>query len=538
MANTKITSAVIADNAVGIDQLNVSDGTNGQYLQTDGSGTLSFSTVSGYTDSDVETYLNTSAIYTDPTNDRLGLGTSSPTSQLDVNGVVSLKGNDFLDSDSSSHYIKSPTHLYLYSNGTDLNFALTANGNVGINITNPSDTLQVNGGVTFGADTVANNRSRIYEANGLNIFGGVNNNRSVIIHTNNTERLRVDSSGTLNIATTGGTWSGFTGKIENYQSSWANWGTSGTLFAHNARYDGTNYVALGTGKASRIWLNSNGMLNFETADSATAGSAVTYQNLMSLKKDSPTYQEVMEISSADRTLSTGQGAGIVFKGKINTDGSTTQLAQIVGFRDNTTNGYTSGGLSFYTRAVYTNPMVERIRIDEAGRTCFGGIKDLRADEGYVFGNSSSYGADATNMIKIRDDKGIADGASHGSGTGPDNGFAILSVTKQVTQNTAMNFFRFRNREGAGVAHIYYGFSMGGRAVQKIDKLAMTYAESTLTNEITKARGNETLTCSVSNSGDTHTISFTADQTQNVTATILLNSTGINSTTWSTNLDEL
>src|SRR5210317_1278752 len=46
MANTKITSRVIADNSVGIDALNVSDGTNGQYLQTDGSGTLSFSTVS------------------------------------------------------------------------------------------------------------------------------------------------------------------------------------------------------------------------------------------------------------------------------------------------------------------------------------------------------------------------------------------------------------------------------------------------------------------------------------------------------------
>ena len=35
-----------------------SDGTNGQVLTTNGSGTLSFSTISGYTDSDVETYLD------------------------------------------------------------------------------------------------------------------------------------------------------------------------------------------------------------------------------------------------------------------------------------------------------------------------------------------------------------------------------------------------------------------------------------------------------------------------------------------------
>lgn len=64
----------------------------------------------------------------------VGIGTDNPTSKLDVNGVVSLKGNDFLDSDTSSHYIKAPTHLYFYSNGTDLNFSLNNLGNVGIGI--------------------------------------------------------------------------------------------------------------------------------------------------------------------------------------------------------------------------------------------------------------------------------------------------------------------------------------------------------------------------------------------------------------------
>ena len=87
MANTKVPSELIADNSVGITQLNVSDGTNGQVLTTDGAGTLSFSTISGYTDSDVETYLNTSAIYTDATNDRLGVGTSNPATKLDVSVV-------------------------------------------------------------------------------------------------------------------------------------------------------------------------------------------------------------------------------------------------------------------------------------------------------------------------------------------------------------------------------------------------------------------------------------------------------------------
>lgn len=40
-----VTAAKIADNSVDIARLNVSDGTNGQFLRTNGSGTLSFATV-------------------------------------------------------------------------------------------------------------------------------------------------------------------------------------------------------------------------------------------------------------------------------------------------------------------------------------------------------------------------------------------------------------------------------------------------------------------------------------------------------------
>ena len=46
---TKVKSGVIGDNTVGITQLNVSDGSDGQFLRTNGAGTLSFATVSGTT---------------------------------------------------------------------------------------------------------------------------------------------------------------------------------------------------------------------------------------------------------------------------------------------------------------------------------------------------------------------------------------------------------------------------------------------------------------------------------------------------------
>jgi hypothetical protein len=45
MAKTTVTSGYIASGAVGINELGFSDGSAGQFLKTDGSGTLSFATV-------------------------------------------------------------------------------------------------------------------------------------------------------------------------------------------------------------------------------------------------------------------------------------------------------------------------------------------------------------------------------------------------------------------------------------------------------------------------------------------------------------
>jgi hypothetical protein len=126
-----------------------SDGTNGQVLTTDGAGTLSFSTISGYTDSDVETYLNTSEIYTDPTNNRLGIGTSSPSNSLHVASADStvahfqhtdgINSNIRISDTSDSFYLVSRDGLGSIggvnsSSNSNLNIDLTS-GNVGIGTT-------------------------------------------------------------------------------------------------------------------------------------------------------------------------------------------------------------------------------------------------------------------------------------------------------------------------------------------------------------------------------------------------------------------
>ena len=60
LATDSVTAAMIADNVIDIARLNVSDGSNGQFLRTNGSGTLSFASVAAadgraYTDWAIKT---------------------------------------------------------------------------------------------------------------------------------------------------------------------------------------------------------------------------------------------------------------------------------------------------------------------------------------------------------------------------------------------------------------------------------------------------------------------------------------------------
>jgi len=71
MANTKITSSVITDNSIGISALNVTDGSSGQVLTTNGSGTLSFANSAGGVDGIVSN-ANATAITID-SSERVGI---------------------------------------------------------------------------------------------------------------------------------------------------------------------------------------------------------------------------------------------------------------------------------------------------------------------------------------------------------------------------------------------------------------------------------------------------------------------------------
>ena len=93
MALTKIPASLL-DTSSGINGLiyPTSDGTSGQFLKTDGSGNLTFATVTTYTDSDVETYLDG--------------GSSTPTfASATVSGTLTVTGDLDITGDINSYNV-------------------------------------------------------------------------------------------------------------------------------------------------------------------------------------------------------------------------------------------------------------------------------------------------------------------------------------------------------------------------------------------------------------------------------------------------
>ena len=172
MANTKITSRVIADNSVGIDALNVTDGTNGQALVTDGSGGLSFASVGV---SGIDSSADATAITID-SSENVGIGVS-PSSEFhvkgDANTVARIEPNNnsgkatLLVSSSGSgdggmQYDANLNKMHIFSY-SDMSFNVGTGNLSGNYPANERMRILSSGGITFNGDTAAANALDDYE---------------------------------------------------------------------------------------------------------------------------------------------------------------------------------------------------------------------------------------------------------------------------------------------------------------------------------------------------------------------------------------
>ena len=82
IADDQVTQALIAVNSVGVSELNLSEGTDGQVLTTNGAGTLSFADAAGGVDGIVSS-ADATAITID-SSEKVGIGTASPQKALNV----------------------------------------------------------------------------------------------------------------------------------------------------------------------------------------------------------------------------------------------------------------------------------------------------------------------------------------------------------------------------------------------------------------------------------------------------------------------
>jgi hypothetical protein len=156
----------------------------------------------------------------------VGIGTTSPSYKLDVDGEVNSSGvaiSDQLildttstytrfrnpegssalylgDSGDRTNYYDNNTHRFRGSGGSGDKMLINSSGNVGIGTTSPGAKLDVNGGIKIGAD------SSVFSDGSVTIGIDYNNNQTDRVFNikkdNSTELFRVQENGNVGIGTT------------------------------------------------------------------------------------------------------------------------------------------------------------------------------------------------------------------------------------------------------------------------------------------------------------------------------------------------
>ena len=238
--------------------------------------------------------------------------------------------------------------------------------------------LQVRGGFAYvnedGADT-----HQLYLRSFLNSAGPaiqVVSNDPLLFTTNNTERMRLDSSGNLGLGVTPSAWSGQIALQVGQGASLV--GSSSSPYMElnaNLYFNGNNRYL--TSNYSTQYVQNSGQHQFYVAPSGTAGNVITYTQAMTL--DNSGNLGIGTTSQSTRlqiTNASASGTGIVNTLKLQHLGTSADDGAKILFTAGTSTdgaGIGSGGkaLNSANLLFYTGGNNERMRIDQDGKLLIG-----------------------------------------------------------------------------------------------------------------------------------------------------------------------
>jgi hypothetical protein len=502
MAKTTIPGEYIQDNSVGIDALNVTDGTNGQYLQTDGSGTLSFAsaTVSDISDltatatelnyldgvtgitlgtanellvvgGDGSSIVSDSTLAVDTSNNRLGINQSSPEVTLHMTGegaqTAQIRMEQYNDSADAPDIrtrryrgtIASPSAIssgdYLFRSNHEYwnGSALITGGSFGFDNTNNANRTQFAVSVTTdGTSADINTASKTQLKIDGNDSGAITFNNAYKFPTSDgsaNQVLTTDGSGTLSFADSAGGVDGIVSSADATAitiDSSENVGigtTSPASYDNNAAGISSNLVVADSGHSGIIVISgtsSDAAISFGDGTGAAAyRGAVAYVNS----------QDTLYFKSAGSNRMVIDSSGNVGINETSPDFS--------GF------GSSGGGLELDD----VGSSFTAVRLSQGGTGDF--YMAVNTGAAYLWGKANSptvIGTNNTEAIRIDESQSIFINTTSGYGTpgysnmwiqhstGRQRGIAFKATSTSST-DTPCQFFN----GGAGIAgQITYTYS--------------------------------------------------------------------------------
>jgi hypothetical protein len=252
----------------------------------------------------------------DATNNRVGVGTASPSRPLHVVGDSWFGSSSTTDSYVARFYNQN-SNLYIgvdnaagsntgvayntyflglnaypmtfYTNSTE-RMRITSAGNVGIGTSSPAFKLDLNGiGAIRAGNAIRYYRAdngiytELYDAGSSGGFTSNNANGDGFRWQNgsSTTVMTLNSSGNLGLGVTPSAWG--SGQIASQirNSALMSFDINDSTLAHNAFHNGTSWLYSSTTFASR-YRQASGAHAFFTAPSGTAGNAITFTQAMTL----------------------------------------------------------------------------------------------------------------------------------------------------------------------------------------------------------------------------------------------------------------